>query len=467
MKTSISPLLKSIKTLFLNISIFILFISLFGFHDVNILNAGFSEELLHTVEWGSVEKLETILKNKSNFNDEDRNALNAALLFAGCDMARGSLLLSYGANLNAQDETGKTVLMECPKSCHHDWCIKYIEFLISKGADINIRDKNGDTALMYASFNGCGQFIKLLLSQGADGNSKNQTGQTALMLATGGKGRLAGNFSASAVENLLAAKNINLNEKDKYGNSALAYATIFRVLKSAETLLAHGADVNTKNRWGQTPLMQAVGQTSIGFSNIAHEDNEMKKTIEALTLALIDKGAEINVADHDRWTSLMMAVANDRAEIAAVLLSKGAEVNAKNKRGETPLILAAERGNIPILRNLLAKGADVHVKETLYGNTAMLAATRGEHLDVLKELVERGGNINERDKNGETALMLVIQRARQNPDRRDRYMDIIKFLVARGIDLNAKNNNRSALSLAKETGDAEIEVLLKQNRAKE
>ena len=85
-----------------------------------------------------------------------------------------------------------------------------------------------------------------------------------------------------------------------------------------ELLLVQGADVNAKNRYGQTPLHFTA---DCGFPKIA-----------------------------------------DR-EMVELLLTHGADVNAKSlKFGQTPLQWAVNEGCTEIVKSLLAHGADIHIK---------------------------------------------------------------------------------------------------------
>ena len=68
---------------------------------------------------------------------------------------------------------------------------------------------------------------------------------------------------------------------------------------------------------------------------------------------LLDKGADVNSVDYRGYTPLMQAAYCDRvaAELIRLLLAKGANVNATGE-GETPLSLAAKRGETEVTRLL-------------------------------------------------------------------------------------------------------------------
>ena len=56
--------------------------------------------------------------------------------------------------------------------------------------------------------------------------------------------------------------------------------------------------------------------------------------------AMIKKDANVNAADEDGETPLMVAVKKGNAPVVDVLLASGAKVNAKNANGETALMMA-------------------------------------------------------------------------------------------------------------------------------
>ncbi len=115
----------------------------------------------------------------------------------------------------------------------------------------------------------------------------------------------------------------------------------------ASQLLANGADVNARDAYGATALM-----------NAAHSGNlEMLET-------LLSAGAEVDARDELGWTALLKACFNadlNRGfpEIVARLIAAGADPNVKITYGIRPLMLAAGYGETGVCQALLAGGADV------------------------------------------------------------------------------------------------------------
>ena len=105
-------------------------------------------------------------------------------------------------------------------------------------------------------------------------------------------------------------------------------------------LLAHGADVNSRDQSGWTPLMRAA----------------MKGHVEAVRV-LLNHGAEVNAQENgEAWTALHWATARGHADVVALLLSHGADYSLRTQDGMTPLMLAMKEGHEKIVRALEQAG---------------------------------------------------------------------------------------------------------------
>ncbi|HSO07456.1 MAG TPA: ankyrin repeat domain-containing protein [Pelomicrobium sp.] len=96
--------------------------------------------------------------------------------------------------------------------------------------------------------------------------------------------------------------------------------------------LAAGADVDARDRRGQTALMRA-----------AHEGDA------AMVAALLEHGADPNASAKHHLNALMLAVVAGHAEIALMLARAGADLHARATgppgfAGKTAAELARERG---------------------------------------------------------------------------------------------------------------------------
>jgi ankyrin repeat protein len=131
-------------------------------------------------------------------------------------------------------------------------------------------------------------------------------------------------------------------------DSQLMDAVIRGDLAAVEGIIGNGADLETIDSEGKTPLMNAV--------YYKHPE---------LTTFLIEKGADVNAKEPNGWTPLMFASMGGNSEIAKILIDGGADVNTKTHDGETPLQRAQKldqlgmgSGYAKIVSLLLEAGAD-------------------------------------------------------------------------------------------------------------
>lgn len=76
-------------------------------------------------------------------------------------------LVNDGAEINAQDECGRSALI---MAMDQDLAnIEWLEFLIASGINVNLQNKDGDTALDLARYNSNQEAIDLLLKHSAVG----------------------------------------------------------------------------------------------------------------------------------------------------------------------------------------------------------------------------------------------------------------------------------------------------------
>jgi ankyrin repeat protein len=289
------------------------------------------EPILHSyIEEGDVKRVEHLISKGFNVNLQDKYGLtplhvavsfsfykiSEILIAAGADPKKFDhggetalliaakegdddivkLLIENGSDINAEDIMGWTIL-----SVFVDYDdTKMIEFALEKGADKNYKNRFGNTALNFAIDKGNFNSIKSLVETGADIDHKNNNGDTVLhILAHKGKAyNEISKYLLSKVDNVKATnKNLCtilhlyaesnndemvsavlkndksiIDAKDKFGLTALHYASFKGLEAVVNILIEHDACVHIEDPNGLTPLHIAVEYGNWHIINLLNDD---------------------------------------------------------------------------------------------------------------------------------------------------------------------------------------------------
>jgi ankyrin repeat protein len=197
------------------------------------------------------------------------------------------------------------------------------------------------------------------------------------------------------------------------------------------SLLNAGANVNTANQHGITPLWIAMQNND---ADVAHALLDAKASdpsrklnldqplgpwgntllMQAIVFLseakassyvhmLLDRGASVNATNQYRKTALFAAVLFDRKDLISLLLDKGADPNAKDANLNRPLHFAQSVEAVTIL---VTTGAKINVKNK-QGNCPLHIAFAFQNRLMANVLIASGANENTVNGNGETCSVLA------------------------------------------------------------
>ncbi|MCY4012581.1 MAG: ankyrin repeat domain-containing protein [Gammaproteobacteria bacterium] len=381
--------------------------------------------------------------------DHGWGELHSATLI-GSDYRAIADLVEQGHDPNGQTSSGWTALHvaalvnESPRA---------IAALLDGGADPDARFGNGRTPLHCAAFaNRNPEVVEALVAGGADPSARTTIGWTPLHAAA------YGNPNPEIVEALLdAGANPDSTLADSWdgkihfpneeslmdapylltldgaleminGRSTTLHVAAghARDLSVVGALLDGGADRNSRDVEGETPLFKAM-------AGLLGDDIDL-----GVVGQLLEAGADPNARSEIDQTPLHAAANFGLVEAATVLLDGGADPNAG---GRSPLHNAATRPSVELTNLLLARGADPNARNTKFllfhiaGDTPLHSvADSNSDWGVVDALLRGGADPNARNSEGRTALFIAAA-----PSLGDSDDAVVRRMIDAGADPNARD----------------------------
>lgn len=303
--------------------------------------------------------------------------------------------------------------------------IDKVKAALDKGAKVNTPDSTGRYPLVVAVQYNKPRIVEFLLSRGADPNIDDTR---ALWYSI--------EIDHIDMLKMLVEAGANVNILDKYGSPFITNVTNPNKIIY---LINHGVDPNTLIGPSKTPYL---------FQMITLNQ---KSVIQAL----VDKGADLTLTDVGGYTAIMKAAQNNYDDLVDFFIKNGVDVNRANDRGEKAIDIALVRENQKTIAILLAAGA------TVDENTLRSFLKLGKRLKYFKMILYNltKDQLNSQDKDGRPLLFDVIDAI-----QRFGSIDILKDFLDLGIDVNIKDGKGYTALFLKSTltSPAIIDLLLQK-----
>ena len=305
------------------------------------------------------------------------------------------------------------------------------------------------TPLHYVVMHPVGlEFAKLLLQCGADVNAKDGCNETPLNTIND----ISNHFSLDIIQ-LLINYGVDINNVTTYGTIMQSISLIddtdtIQVITAAKFLLEKGADINIKDKFGDTALdicarcsneyKAELKLVKFYLENGATIDsvllqgviNDGSPTYDTVKL-LLEYGAKqhINTLDKHLLSPLNYAILCKDYDTVKLLLENGADVNAKSNSNWTPLHYALYKHR---RYNYSPKDDDiVHFLESYSMNVAFPDLDSPDlNLKIVKLLLEYGAYVNVKS----TKNLYPIQFIYQHTDD-DSYEELRSILIEHSANI--------------------------------
>jgi len=406
-------------------------------------------------------------------------------------------LVSQHADVNSAQADGTTALFWAARTNDLD----IAKLLIAHGAAVNTANRYGVTALSLAASNGSAPMTDVLLKAGANANMVLPGGVTVLITA-------ARSGNPDVVKALLDhGADVNAKESVEQ-ETALMYAATENHPEVVRLLIDRGADVNTRSnvldpkmptpKYEPKPGMHFLtgGMTALLF---AARQGAMESA-----RVLADGKADLNLADPDGLTPMILAIMNANYDLAAMLLEKGADPNVVDVSGRGALFAAVDMHRLEwlfsrptpkssgkldsadIAKLLLEKGANPNARLTKrvkglqhnsggnsnlsVGSTPFMKAATTSDIALMRLLVAHGADTNLTNEGGATPLMIaagIKWSDLSGLGSQSESIEAIQLCLDHGADVNATNNlGETALHGAAERGADSVVSFLASKGAK-
>jgi len=311
------------------------------------------------------------------------------------------------------------------KACQNDDKTLMNLFIDKGGLDFDFQDDLGNTGLHYLCMNDDLVMSDKLINAGAKVNLSNFHMETPLHLAAA--------CGSTPLIKLLLSKGADINSQDRYGITPLITAIRNKQIPAAEFIILLDADkyARTKN-------------------NLSAADYVKAESLEELFHYFED---EMPIVDSNGNTPLHHAIyQNDIELIRKIIATNKSCLDIQNKQGLTPLLTAISKLNYAISDIILQAGADPNIIETKDENSPLHVAALNGITWLGEILLEHGAKVNAVNKEGSTPLMLAVQ---------GHHREFISLLLHKNASIGMiDNHGKSAWDYALNWGSDELVEIL-------
>lgn len=194
------------------------------------------------------------------------------------------------------------------------------------------------------------------------------------------------------ISSYLAQNSSLINQRTSDGSTALLYACKNQNKVIASLLITNGAEVDTKNKDGDSPFINAC----------------IYSDMQEVATMIFKIGANPNDEKHE-IPALLYAYRNKNYDLCFLLLQKGANPNGFDRQGKTLLMYAAHERNFLFVKEFLKIGGiDINKKNSSQSMTALHIACYTDSIEIIILLLEHGADFNAMSQDMRTPLSILV-----------------------------------------------------------
>ena len=423
-------------------------------------------------------------------NEQKRTALMTSCLMGHTNKTKE--LIEQGADCNIQDHSGNTALIDAVHSRNKD----LVRLIIEQNPEIDQTNNNKETALILElkQKQPIDDIVKQLLTAGADPERADKDSKSAWLIAKQKHPKISRliethlnsinqielpfftndyqseistpkaektesiSRTESTEENKTVVPNVTAedveaaieqqteNDKDpkyvlfeklkqtvskKSNKQEWFHAAKTGNLGGLNRMIVEGIDVNCRDENGCTALIRASGHSR-----------------RAVVSFLIQQNADIEAKSENGSTALSSSIIGNCRHVAGLLLENGANPNGTGPSNYNYVTIAAAQWNDSLLSILYRNGADIFFESKNQQNLLHVIAMGAEYYSNINSaknsiqfLLDHGMDINAKDKEGNTPLMILcgVHKLKYAVDDRN-IASIVHFMIRMGAAAAMTNN---------------------------
>lgn len=313
------------------------------------------------------------------------------------------ILIKNGMKLDETNCNGLTPLFYAVEIQH----IEMVNVIVNQKIDL-LKQINGMTILEFALAKNNTEIITIV-QKAVDNYDEASRELLELSLKNNAK-----DFS-------VLKKNLNLNYKDKNGNTPFLNCCISGNSLLIKELINKKCDIATLNKQMQSCIILAS----------IHDNDEILNI-------LLKVFSGLNLTDINNESAIVHAFENKNNKIIKTLIESNVDLKSLNKKGKSLSYISVENGNLEGVKLLYSAG---NIKDSeKYSNNLVLLSCYMNRLDILSYLVSKNHNLNIVNADDENGLFVAINKG---------HMNLISVFNNENFDINYINKyGETALSLA-------------------
>jgi ankyrin repeat protein len=370
-----------------------------------------------------IEEKNAPVKREDNNNWINEDPLATLLFLDGKKLTSAKvnmfkLLIAHGA------EIGRDIhyLKRCSPEENVKKCLRC---LLDKGEDINLVDNADDmNLLMFWVFEENVSMVKFMLDNGVEPTIGQGDGTTLIEMTSniGISRMLLERYDINTIREDLNRALLSADERcSPKTQNYVPYLKLLKEFGAQSCIEALMKGIKRNN-------LEAVKELMCDdiFSEIDEYGETVLMVVKSKEMAeyLIHLGADLNSYDDMGKTPLIHIIDDDAPiNIVDLFILKGAMINKQDNMGQTPLMYACIGKNFRTVDKLLKEGARFKICDFL-GRNALMHACQHGHLEMVIRLVKLGADTNSVDTSGSTPLLYAC--------KHNDNVEIFEYLVSNG-----------------------------------